>query len=123
MSLELSTSAQLITMAARNKVFKLVKGGDVDALEELLSISPAIVHDKNKQGSTPLHIACAEGDEEAALCLLKHGALPTDTDKQGRTAFLIGLEAQMDVDVLEVSTEEWVLDWRWHRMYIWQTCI
>ena len=48
--------------------------GDLDVIETLTGDHPALVHDKDEQNDTPLHIAAREGRLDAAKLLIEKGA-------------------------------------------------
>lgn len=61
--------------------------GDCKMLEILLAHS-ARYTSQDRNGSTPLHLACARKDEDVSAieCLLRHDASPTTQDNTGKTA-------------------------------------
>ncbi|MDP3788517.1 MAG: ankyrin repeat domain-containing protein [Candidatus Chromulinivorax sp.] len=61
------------------------KRKDLFKVIQFLLKNNAGIDSKNIQGKTPLHIACKDNDPEMHQLLLKAGANPMITDKQGKT--------------------------------------
>lgn len=73
----------------------------MDALNELLLENSDKVHDKDASGSTPLHIACKQGNIHIVQLLGEHGADPNAINFDGKTPLdLGGIEVQ---DYFKVS--------------------
>ena len=75
MSGRLGGVARWLTLA-RVKLFDRVRRGDVDGVAALLDQWPELVSAKNRDGLTPLHVACREAGLLVATLLLERGADP-----------------------------------------------
>ena len=66
------------------KLFRSAYSYDCDAVRGILSRRPELVDANDKNGRTPLHEACTQGDTKTVRTLLQFGADPTiqDTAKQ-----------------------------------------
>ena len=66
-------------------LFRAAYSYDADAVEEVLTRRPEIVDSKDKDGRTPLHEACTQGDTKTVRKLLRFGADFTIRDNNGQT--------------------------------------
>ncbi len=55
-------------------LFKAAKNGDIASLRIMLAANPKLVHERDKEESTPLHWAAWKGHAGAVELLLDHGA-------------------------------------------------
>ena len=61
-------------MEQTKSIFESVSAGDIDALEGILREDPSLANARNEEKQTPLYVAAAKGNVEAAKLLLSHGA-------------------------------------------------
>ena len=66
-------------------LFRAAYSYDSDAVKEILERRPEIVDECDRYGRTAMHEACTNGATKTVRALLKHGADPTITDKNGQT--------------------------------------
>ncbi len=66
-------------------LFRAAYSYDPDAVESALLKRPELVDRKDKNGRTPLHEACANGDTKTVRVLLRHKADPNARDDRGQT--------------------------------------
>jgi ankyrin repeat protein len=59
---------------ANKEIIKAAKSGDLEKVKGLLETDPALVHARDKDGSTPLHCAAWKGHQQVVELLLKAGA-------------------------------------------------
>jgi len=59
---------------ASKEIIKAAKSGDIKQVKELLKTDAALVHARDKDGSTPLHCAAWKGHHEVVAFLLRTGA-------------------------------------------------
>lgn len=58
----------------QTEFFKAVKTGDLATVREMLAKNPSLVHARDKEQSTPLHLAAWRGHPELVSVLLDAGA-------------------------------------------------
>ncbi|MGJ8694692.1 MAG: ankyrin repeat domain-containing protein [Verrucomicrobiaceae bacterium] len=56
------------------RLFRAAYGYDADLVEEILTRRPTLVEARDRNGRTPLHEACTNGDIKTVRVLLKYGA-------------------------------------------------
>lgn len=73
----------------KTPLFGAIKKGDTNAVSNILSVQKVDISDlRDANGSTPLHIASAEGNTKVLMALLKNPNIKVDAiDSQGNTAF------------------------------------
>jgi ankyrin repeat protein len=59
---------------ASKEIIKAAKSGDIEKVKGLLETDAALVHARDKDGSTPLHCAAWKGHHEVVAFLLTAGA-------------------------------------------------
>jgi ankyrin repeat protein len=62
------------TVALCGPIHDAARKGDANKIKALLQVDPKLVADRDKNGDTPLHIACLHGQMAAAQVLLDAGA-------------------------------------------------
>ena len=62
------------TVAFCSPIHDAARKGDVKKIKELLQADPKLVTDRDKDGDTPLHVACLHGQLAAAQVLIDAGA-------------------------------------------------
>lgn len=68
------------------QLFQAAYSYDSAAVDQLLNRRPELVHCKDRNGRTPLHETCTQGDTKTVRVLLKHAADVTIKDSSGQTA-------------------------------------
>ncbi len=81
---------------ARSCLHYAVMGGNADLTDMLLKAGRTDINAKDKEGRTPLHLACRMERVEVATKLLAQGAHPTLYDKGGLTPLHHAAEANAD---------------------------
>lgn len=71
--------------AAGGDIHDATGAGDVPKVKELLAKNPALVNDREEDGSTPLHVAARLGQQELVQLLLAAKADPSATNLFGLT--------------------------------------
>jgi len=64
----------ILSMMSSVELFRAVKAGDVARVKELLADDPSLVHARDKDQSTPLHLAAWKDQAEIVELLLDGGA-------------------------------------------------
>jgi serine/threonine-protein phosphatase 6 regulatory ankyrin repeat subunit B len=85
--------------------------GDIEQVRAILSVSPAMLHDLDQYGATPLHYASARNRIEVANLLLDNGAVLEARDQLGMTALhlaVVGATGQV-IDEAAGETSDWVV--------------
>ncbi|MGI9241400.1 MAG: ankyrin repeat domain-containing protein [Verrucomicrobiales bacterium] len=67
------------------ELFRAAYSYDAEAVEQILDSHPELVHGKDRNGRTPLHEVCTQGDTKTARVLLRAGADPSLPDDRGQT--------------------------------------
>ena len=62
------------TVAFCGPIHEAARKGDVNKIKALLQADPKLVADIDKNGDTPLHVACLHGQSAAAQVLIEAGA-------------------------------------------------
>tara|TARA_Y100000034_G_scaffold125539_1_gene175276 strand:+ start:102760 stop:103290 length:531 start_codon:yes stop_codon:yes gene_type:complete len=62
----------VVLSAQGNDMYDIVRSGSVDMLKELVKADPEFINRKNKDGYTPLILACYSGNAEVANYLINH---------------------------------------------------
>ncbi len=84
-------------------LFVAIGKGDLDTVREELTANPAALNQpQGRFGMTPLHKAAQSGQAAIAQFLLENGAQPNAFDGLGRTPLVVGQEADVSEEVLEV---------------------
>lgn len=69
----------------KRKLFKAIKDNDIEAVKLAILADERCMYAENKDGETPLHLACFEERFEIAECLLKKGMDVETLDRYGNT--------------------------------------
>nr|XP_015866448.1 protein ACCELERATED CELL DEATH 6-like [Ziziphus jujuba var. spinosa] len=67
-------------------------GNGVQLAEDVLSLDPSLLYEKNIQGNTPLHIAVKLGDLEMAKCLVDWEKKSNDVEQDRKLLTMVNLE-------------------------------
>src|ERR1700757_1958731 len=62
------------TVALCGPIHDAARKGDANKIKALLQADPKLVADRDKNGDTPLHVACLHGQLAAAQVLIEAGA-------------------------------------------------
>ena len=96
---------------AAAEIHEAAEAGDLAAVKSLIEKDAALLESRNSDGSTPLHIACMQGNLELARYLLEKGADPLAGDNEdskpihvaaisGNTAVVqLFLDLNIDIDI------------------------
>ena len=68
-----------------NSVLHRYACGEMGSVDEGVWLDGALMHVKNKDGDTALHIAAKQGRIEICRWLLQHGANPLERNNKNRT--------------------------------------
>ena len=68
--------------------------GKPNTVEYLIKLAPDLIENQDKQGLTPLFLACANGKLENIQCLLKHKANPFQCDNKKNTLLHIAISCK-----------------------------
>ena len=67
------------------QLFRAAYGYDSDTVEQVLTRRGELIDQRDKNGRTPLHEACTNGDTKTVRVLLRFGAKTDVQDKAGQT--------------------------------------
>lgn len=80
--------------------------GDLNKLRELVTANPSVVSSVDKMGKTPLHVAAANHQLDAAAFLIEHGTDVNAKDKNGGfTALDLALASYQYIDMVRLLVE------------------
>ena len=75
-------------VAMKDALFTAIRANDLDTVKEILKDDPALVHQTDQRGSTPLLLATYYGFKELTAALLSHGPDVNAKDGSGNTPLM-----------------------------------
>ena len=87
------------SIISAQEIFDAVRNGDLPKIKELVETDPQLVHVKNANQSTPLHVAASLNKIQILIYLIEKGALINEKNVSGRTALHYAAEA----DYVEIA--------------------
>ncbi len=84
--------AQIEEKSTSKTLFSLVEKGDVEEMQRLFVAEPSVIHAKDNEGNTALHVAIMMEQTEAAQWLFKQDTNAFAVNNQGESAYDIAAE-------------------------------
>ncbi|KAK3404666.1 hypothetical protein EUGRSUZ_K00973 [Eucalyptus grandis] len=85
--------AYAVKIQGMSPVFDACKGWDTEILEKIIDQLPKLIHVRDENGGTPLHVAASVGNDDAVeLLLKKYPHLALQSDKNGSYPIHIACE-------------------------------
>jgi ankyrin repeat protein len=75
--------AQLSLTNAQESIFEVARSGNVEQLKELMKDHPDCINEKNKDGYSPLILACYRSNNPVAIFLIENGAEINENSPMG----------------------------------------
>ena len=87
-------------------IHDVVKKGDIQEIQKLISENPSLLESKDRVGFTPLHIAAFYGQTEAAMLLINHKAnLDSKNNNKNTPLHIAAMQNYPKVARLLISSE------------------